>query len=150
MCSHAERPIAKVAGQSRDSWTLCGSALRKRTRQAQAEGKESWQLIMHPHMLDRSDVIVCCRKFLAGWDEWRVCSVFRCRRISSEEFLQQLLSRATRNRPGTGKKQPRIYDLANHPDDVCAAVARFWRETRHFEGSASEANEMAVWIKEFN
>eukprot|EP00928_Gymnodinium_smaydae_P011659 TRINITY_DN14276_c0_g1_i1.p1 TRINITY_DN14276_c0_g1~~TRINITY_DN14276_c0_g1_i1.p1 ORF type:complete len:841 (+),score=119.18 TRINITY_DN14276_c0_g1_i1:38-2524(+) len=101
-------------------------------------------------MLETSDVIICCRKFLAGWDEWRVCSVFLCRRIASEEFLQQLLSRATRNRPGSGKKRPPIFDLANHPDDVCAAVARFWRETRQYEGSSGEVNEMAVWIKELS
>ena len=43
MCSHAERPIAKVAGQSRDGWTPCGSTLQKRTVQAQAEGKDSSQ-----------------------------------------------------------------------------------------------------------
>ena len=50
--------------------------------------------------------------------------------INVTEHLQQLLARATRTRPGTGQKRPLIWDLANHPDDVCAAVSRFWAETR--------------------
>ena len=44
----------------------------------------------------------------------------------------------TRNRPGSGKTRPLIYDLANHTDDVSAAVA----------GPMGELNEMAIWIRE--
>lgn len=100
-------------------------------------------------MLDQADVVVCCQKFLAGWDEWRVCSVFLCKRTFSEEHLQQLLARATRARPGTGKKRPLIYDLANHPDDVCAAVSRFWKETHHYQGHLGEVQDLAVQITKF-
>mmetsp|Transcript_20219 Transcript_20219/g.36026 ORF Transcript_20219/g.36026 Transcript_20219/m.36026 type:complete len:808 (-) Transcript_20219:171-2594(-) len=101
-------------------------------------------------MLSESDIVVCCCKFLAGWDEWRLCSVFLCKRVFSEEFLQQMLARATRARPGTGKKRPLVFDLANHPDDVCAAVARFWLETRHFEGPLGEVIDLAEQIKTFS
>ena len=54
--------------------------------------------------LEKADVIVLCRKYTVGWDEWRVVSIFILRRIMSPEFLMQLLGRATRVKPGTGKK----------------------------------------------
>mmetsp|Transcript_7385 Transcript_7385/g.16180 ORF Transcript_7385/g.16180 Transcript_7385/m.16180 type:complete len:814 (+) Transcript_7385:81-2522(+) len=100
-------------------------------------------------MLEEADIIVCCLKFLAGWDEWRVCSIFLCKRVLSEEFLQQMLARATRARPGTGKKRPLVFDLGNHPDDVCAAVARFWWETRHYQGPLGEVQEWEKRLRDF-
>ena len=45
-------------------------------------------------MLSKSDIIICCRKFLAGWDEWRICAVFLARRISSEEYFQHMRGKA--------------------------------------------------------
>jgi len=117
-----------------------GKAIRDREANGGKEDSE---------MLEASDIIVCCCKFLAGWDEWRLCSVFLCKRVYSEEFLQQMLARATRARPGTGKRRPLVFDLANHPDDVCAAVARFWSETRHFEGPLGEVIDLSDQIKAF-
>ena len=71
-------------------------------------------------MLEASDVVVCCSKFLAGWGVWRLCSVFLCKRVFSEEFfLQQMLARATRARPGAGKEKSLIFDLAN---PICRIV----------------------------
>jgi hypothetical protein len=57
--------------------------------------------------------------------------------------------RRHRARPGTEKRRPLNIYLANQTDDVCAAVARFWKETRHFQRPLGAVNEMAVWIKEF-
>lgn len=116
----------------------------KMIRDREANGQEPDQ-----KMLGKADIVVCCQKFLAGWDEWRVCSIFLCKRTHSEEHLQQLLARATRARPGTGKKRPLIYDLSNHPDDVGAAISRFWFETRHYEGRLGEVTDLAVQIRSF-
>ena len=41
----------------------------KMLRDREANGKISDQ-----EMLKKADIIVCCQKFLAGWDEWRVSS----------------------------------------------------------------------------
>ena len=68
-----------------------------------------------PEALEAADIVVLCRKYTTGWDEWRVCSIFLCRRIGSPEFLMQLLGRATRVKPGSGKKMPVIVDFMNDP-----------------------------------
>ena len=41
--------------------------------------------------LEKADIIVLCRKYTVGWDEWRVVSIFILRRVTSPEFLMQLL-----------------------------------------------------------
>ena len=74
-------------------------------------------------MLEASDVVVCCSKFLAGWGVWRLCSVFLCKRVFSEEFfLQQMLARATRARPGAGKKK--VLDLRPCQPDLPYSMVR--------------------------
>lgn len=50
-------------------------------------------------------------------------------------------------RPGTGKRRPLIFDLANHPDDVFAAISRFWGETHHYEGHLGEVKDVAMEMK---
>merc|ERR1719197_2382980 len=75
--------------------------------------------------IDTCDIIVTCKKYVTGYDEWRICAVFLATRISQPEFLQQILGRATRARPGEGKRRPLIFDLANNPDGIFTSVQRF-------------------------
>ena len=51
------------------------------------------------------------------------------------------MSRTKRNRPVTTKKRPRIYDLANHPDDVCAAASKSCKCHHRF---------ICVWMPEWS
>lgn len=95
------------------------------------------------------DILVTCRKYVTGYDEWRVCAIFLATRVSQPEFLQQVLGRATRARPGEGKRRPLIFDLANNPDTIFASVMRFWDQTRHYPEPLGELKEMQKYVSSF-
>ena len=86
--------------------------------------------------LEQADLIILCRKYTTGWDEWRVCGIFICRRVTSPEFLMQLLGRATRVKPGSGKKLPYVVDFANDPTWIFESAARFFEESRLYTGAS--------------
>jgi hypothetical protein len=84
------------------------------------------------------DIIVTCRKYVTGYDEWRVCAVFLATRLQQPEFLQQVLGRAMRARPGDGKRRPLVFDIANNPDSIFKSVMRFWNTTVHHPEALGE------------
>jgi len=101
-------------------------------------------------VLEVADVIVVCQKYTSGWDEWRVVAIFILRRLGSAELLQQLLGRATRTRPGSGKRNPWIFDYLNDPDWIFSAMARFYEESRAYQGVAeSELWDLKYQIERF-
>lgn len=89
-------------------------------------------------VLDEADLIAVCQKYTTGWDEWRVVAIFIFRRLGSEALLQQLLGRASRARPGSGKRRPWVFDYLNDPDWVFSAAARFYEECRAYAGGEAE------------
>ena len=58
------------------------------------------------------DIIVTCRKYVTGYDEWRLCAIFLLTRLSQPEILQQVLARATRALPAEGERRPLLFDVA--------------------------------------
>eukprot|EP00931_Biecheleriopsis_adriatica_P063421 TRINITY_DN38408_c0_g1_i2.p1 TRINITY_DN38408_c0_g1~~TRINITY_DN38408_c0_g1_i2.p1 ORF type:complete len:891 (-),score=188.14 TRINITY_DN38408_c0_g1_i2:6-2678(-) len=100
--------------------------------------------------LELADLIVLCRKYTTGWDEWRVCGIFICRRLTSPEFLMQLLGRATRVKPGSGKKLPYVVDFANDPTWIFESAARFFEESRLYTSAIGrdDLQEQVARIKD--
>ena len=37
------------------------------------------------------DILVTCRKYVTGYDEWRIAAIFLAGRINQPEFLQQVV-----------------------------------------------------------
>lgn len=99
--------------------------------------------------LDDCDIIVTCKKYVTGYDEWRICAIFLMARLNQPEFLQQILGRATRARPGEGKRRPFVFDFANNPDTIFSSVMRFWDKTRHYPEPLGELKELKAYISTF-
>ena len=74
-------------------------------------------------MLEASDVVVCCSKFLAGWGVWRLCSVFLRKRVFSEEFF--FAADACQSHQGSPRRrQKKVLDLRPCQPDLPYSMVR--------------------------
>ena len=85
--------------------------------------------------LEAADLVVMCKKYTTGWDEWRVIGIFLCRKVTSPELpcncsgaqrsSNQAVAHAEGRCAGEVRSQPTCKVLQRGEQHACG-----WRDAR--------------------
>lgn len=94
----------------------------------------------------KSDILVICDRFETGYDNTAVTLLGIDRRMSSDEKLVQVYSRANRRR--YGKTFPKVIDFSNRAQDVERAVLEFAQPRRVRASRFEDVVSLSAELKE--